>query len=404
MARCTLLVALLLLGGCARGEPPELVGLVDQLAVVGHELVLELQGADPDGDALTYRVAAAIALEGAATITQTPSGRGLFRWTPTGTDVGMHAFDFTVSDGRNDTTVTITIEVRASAGGVPIFREPLGSGRVVNLSADPCVEVAIAVDDRDSPELVVAEEPPGIPGGMLQEVDAAARRWRWRWCPEAAQIAASNRYTLVLSADDGEHPKALKHYVLVFSDGGPSQIVINELDYDNPGSDVAEYVELLNPSGTAASLAGLKLVLVNGGTSTAYSTIDLSSAGSLAAGEYLVIAGAGVTVPSSARALDPVWTQDHIQNGAPDGAALIDDVARTVIDAVSYEGAITAAVLAGFPAPVSLVEGSPLAPAIADSNTVPLTLCRSPNGADTNQAASDWKLCSTPTPGTANLP
>jgi hypothetical protein len=79
-------------------------------------------------------------------------------------------------------------------------------------------------------------------------------------------------------------------------------------------------------------------------------------------------------------------------------------VTKTVIDAISYEGGITAAQIADFPAAVSLVEGTVLDPAIADSNTTTKTLCRKQNGVDTNNANVDWALCNARTVGTANAP
>lgn len=163
-------------------------------------------------------------------------------------------------------------------------------------------------------------------------------------------------------------------------------------------------IELFNASMQPVTLAGLKLVLVNGGSNTPYATIDLSASGSLATGQFLVIANAGVTANAQAKKLDPLWTQDELQNGAPDGIALIDDVAHTLIDAVSYEGAITAATLPGFAAPVSLVEGTALDATIADSNTVSGALCRHPSGQDTNNAAVDWRFCTIRTVGSANKP
>ena len=69
-------------------------------------------------------------------------------------------------------------------------------------------------------------------------------------------------------------------------------------------------------------------MLVNGATNTAVRAIDLSPLGSLAPGEYLVIAGSMVTVPTAAKKLDPVWTHDQIQNGAPDGIAIVDSSPR----------------------------------------------------------------------------
>jgi hypothetical protein len=392
------------LAACGNGEPPDIVGLGDQTAVVGQQFMLELDGVDPDGDNLVYTVEADIPLEGNASMTQTPTGKGLFRWTPIASDVGAHGFDFTVSDGSNDTTITITIDVRAASGGVPVFRQPLGAGRVVNLANEPCVMLDIVVEDQDTAQVTIGEEEPLIAGATLTQLDGTTATWRW--CPSPAQVAETDRYTLVLSADDGDNPKTIKMYVLVLSGGGTGTptLVINEVDYDNVSTDSSEYLELLNPSANTTSLAGLAVVLVNGATNTEYATIDLSPLVSLGPGKYLVIAGASVTVPTSAVKLDPVWTQDEIQNGGPDGIAVVDTVKQAVIDAVSYEGSITAATITGFSTPITLVEGQALDSATADSTTVTMTLCRSPNGQDTNDALTDWKLCSTRTIGVANVP
>jgi hypothetical protein len=179
-------------------------------------------------------------------------------------------------------------------------------------------------------------------------------------------------------------------------------LVINEVDYDQPSTDTAEYIEIHNPTAAAISLANKAVVLVNGSGGATYDTIDLSSAGSIPAGGYLVIAGANVTVPAPAIKLDPGWTQDEVQNGAPDGIALVDTAAHVLIDALSYEGAMTGIALSGFPAAVSLVEGMVLPTAVADSGTAAGALCRSPNGTDTDNAASDWLFCTSLSPGAAN--
>ena len=66
--------------------------------------------------------------------------------------------------------------------------------------------------------------------------------------------------------------------------------MINEVDYDNPGGDSEEYIEVYNPTSSSQSLSSLQLVLVNGATGIVYATIDLSTiASTLAAGGYLVI-------------------------------------------------------------------------------------------------------------------
>ncbi|MBA3452203.1 MAG: lamin tail domain-containing protein, partial [Deltaproteobacteria bacterium] len=182
---------------------------------------------------------------------------------------------------------------------------------------------------------------------------------------------------------------------------GATHLVINEVDYDQIGSDNAEFIEIYNPSSAAVSLAGMQVILVNGSTGDIYDTIDLGT-GTLAGSSYLVIAGANVSVISPATKRDPGWLTDKIQNGAPDGIALIDNVAHTLIDALSYEGGVTMVDLPGFAAPVSLVEGTMLPITSADSNTVAGSLCRSPNGQDTDDAAADWRVCPASSAGLPN--
>src|SRR5262249_16322287 len=150
-----------------------------------------------------------------------------------------------------------------------------------------------------------------------------------------------------------------KNYVIVLHQAAGPTLVINEVDYDQVGTDTAEYIEIYNASAEAVSLAGLQVLLVNGANNTVYDTIDLGGAGSLAGHQHLVLGGPLVAIPGSAKKIDPVWIQDRIQNGAPDGLVLVDSAALVVIDALSYEGSITAVQLPNFPAPVSLVEGTP---------------------------------------------
>jgi hypothetical protein len=395
--------AIVILAACGGGGAPQIHGLTDSTATVGQELMLMIDGSDPDGDQLTYGVQTDISLQDTATLTQTPRGAGVFRWTPLAEHIGVHPFDFTASDGENTTTESISIDVQSANGAAPIFRQPLGTGTVVNLKMTPCVDLDIVIEDADTPMVTIAEEAPLITGAKLTIVDG--QNATWHWCPTHAQVQAADRYTLSLSADDAANPKTLKNYVIVLGGGGPAEhIVINEIDYDMVGTDNAEYVELFNPTTGSISLSGLQLVLVNGATNTVYQTIDLSSAATLGAGKYLVVAGAMVTVPTSAKKLDPVWSLDQIQNGAPDGVALVDGVTHQVLDALSYEGSITMATVTGFPAPVSLVEGTAVPTNVSDSNSTQGTLCRNPNGQDSDDAAADWAFCATRTPGTANVP
>lgn len=178
------------------------------------------------------------------------------------------------------------------------------------------------------------------------------------------------------------------------------QLVINEVDYDQIGTDADSFIEILNTGSTSVNLAGLEVRLINGANSTQYASFALSAAGAtLAPGQYLVIANPTVTVAPSALVIAAAG--DFIQNGAPDGIALFDTNGNQMIDALSYEGAITAAVLTGIPGTWNLVNGTPFTG--ADSNSVVTSLARLPDGIDSGDDSLDWALTLTPTPGASNL-
>ena len=160
---------------------------------------------------------------------------------------------------------------------------------------------------------------------------------------------------------------------------GAAELVLNEIDYDQVGADTGGFIEIYNAGDGPADLAGVALVLVDGGTANEYLRRTLS--GTLAAGAYLVV-------------------EADAQNGAPDGVALID-AGGSLLDALSYEGGITAATIGT--ATYSLVEGTVLPAATADSNTVAGSLSRIPNGSDTDDAATDWAFTTTVTQGAANV-
>jgi Big-like domain-containing protein len=202
------------------GRAPELRGLGDQVAQVGTELTISLDGTDPDGDRLSYgfRSADTSDLSDHAELTQSPSGAGVFRWTPLATDVGQHAFDFTASDGSHTTTVTINIDVRSAIGSAttPVFRQPLGSGTTIDLARQPCLDLDIVVDDEDSASVKLSQDEPVIDGAELRIRDGATATWHW--CPTREQQAEA-RYTLVIGADDGDNPRTVKNYLVVLRSG-----------------------------------------------------------------------------------------------------------------------------------------------------------------------------------------
>lgn len=179
----------------------------------------------------------------------------------------------------------------------------------------------------------------------------------------------------------------------------PTALVINEVDYDQPGSDVSEFVEIYNPSSSALSLDGCVLVFMNGASSTEYGARVVLS-GTLPPGGFAVVAQPTVPTPPEALRFSFAEPQDQVQNGAPDALGLFYLPGGTLIDALSYEGSVVAGIVNGV-GTFSFVEGTPTA--VSDNNTTPGSLARLPNGADTNNAASDWAFTPTPTPGSENV-
>ena len=160
-------------------------------------------------------------------------------------------------------------------------------------------------------------------------------------------------------------------------------------------------MEVLNTGASPVDLTGISLVFVNGATNVPYLTVALDPAGMLAAGQYVVVKSTTVSVPFGVPTISFALASGNIQNGPPDGIALVDTVGNTLIDALSYAGSITAAAIPGL-GTVSLVEGTALAS--TDSNVVNGALCRLPNGSDTGDAATDWTFCTTASPGSGNIP
>src|SRR5262245_56452770 len=158
------------------------------------------------------------------------------------------------------------------------------------------------------------------------------------------------------------------------------KLVINEVDYDQVGTDGDGFVEIKNVGTASATLTGIALVLVDGADGEEDRRIALT--GTLAAG-----GDTGVDV-------DP-------QDGAPGGLAIVDTASSALIDALSYEGAITSAKIGT--QTYSLVEGTMLPATVADSNAVAGSLIRNPDGRDTNNASADWAFTATLTKGAANV-
>jgi Big-like domain-containing protein/thrombospondin type 3 repeat protein len=107
--------------------------------------------------------------------------------------------------------------------------------------------------------------------------------------------------------------------------GLSSTIFINEIHYDNTGTDTGEFIEVAGPAGT--DLTGWRIELYNGSGGARYDNDLLSG-----------------TIPSQQGGYGTVsisYPVDGIQNGSPDGIALVNP-SNVVVQFLCYEGTFTA--------------------------------------------------------------
>lgn len=160
-------------------------------------------------------------------------------------------------------------------------------------------------------------------------------------------------------------------------------LVINEIDYDQPGTDMYDFVEIYNASDAAVDLGLAELVLINGSTMTPYLTIPLGTAGILPAYGYLVVGSPLMgSIPGALFLSLP--TGDSLQNG-PDGVQLVGQ--GVILDSVAYEGDVA-----------GCTEGTVMAAIDIGEGTVGRV-----NGLDTNNNDVDFQHFVISTPGTANM-
>ncbi|MGH8077502.1 MAG: endonuclease [Lysobacter sp.] len=107
-----------------------------------------------------------------------------------------------------------------------------------------------------------------------------------------------------------------------------AEVFINEIHYDNAGSDSGERIEVVATAGE--SLSGYRIYLYNGSTPSAATYYDNDPAP----------AGSVVDCGGSVRIATLAYASNGIQNGPPDGIALAN-ASGTLVQFLSYEGAMT---------------------------------------------------------------
>lgn len=177
---------------------------------------------------------------------------------------------------------------------------------------------------------------------------------------------------------------------------GAAHIWINEFHYDNIGGDTNEFVEVAisttNMSGFTASDYAIEFY--NGSNGALY--------GSTATLDTFAISGPFAVTGSMKEITLYTIFFPGIQNGAPDGIALVNVTNSTVESFLSYEGTMTATGASGIAAALSAMS---IDVGVQESNSDPEggSLATTGPGDDADDfGASSFILTSSATPGAIN--
>lgn len=180
----------------------------------------------------------------------------------------------------------------------------------------------------------------------------------------------------------------------------PATIMINEIDSDTPGTDIAEFIELYDGGVGNTSLDGLVLVLYNGSNNLSYNAFDLAGYTTDANG-YFVLGNTGVPNVSI------VFSSNGLQNGA-DAVALYQGSGSDFPNgtAVTTTGLVDAIVYdtndSDDPELLPLLNaGQPQVNEGDQGDKDNHSLQRYPNGSG-DLRSTDTYVAAIPTPGTSN--
>jgi uncharacterized protein len=164
-------------------------------------------------------------------------------------------------------------------------------------------------------------------------------------------------------------------------------IWINEFHYDNAGADANEFIEVAVRSGEPFSAADFSVALYNGANGAQY---DIDSLSTFATGATVPILNSLETVTFYSF----TYPANGIQNGAPDGIALVNTATNSVVEFLSYEGTFTAA--------VGVADGAMSVDVGVSESGSDLVSSLSLTGLGSRAADFDWENVAVPTPGALN--
>lgn len=297
--------------------------IVLQYAVNGIQNGGTDSGSEPDGLALvdaTGSVVEFLSYEGSFTALSGPA-TGM-----TSTDIGVRQ--------RSDTPAGHSLQRNASGTWMEAQQNTFGTCNDAGEEPPPAIVASV----------IIAPASATISVGTTEQLVATARDAQgqpisgvaFTWASNADGIAsvspsgvvtgvAAGDAEITATAPNGVFGTTTIHVENAPPPPPPSDVRITEIHYDNFGSDSGEAIEIEGPAGT--DVTGWSVVLYNGNGGGVYNTRVLT--GTIAA----TCAGRGVIVAT--------YPTDGIQNGSPDGVALVD-ASGNVVEFLSYEGTMTA--------------------------------------------------------------
>jgi hypothetical protein len=210
-----------------------------------------------------------------------------------------------VNAGQTSGLIDLTGEGVPPAQTPPVL-DPIGH-KIAILSNALAFAVTAVTTDGDAVSLSVSNAPAG--SLLLATGETGVFTWE--------TPAPLGVYTMTFYAADNDGSDEETITVTVEEEAAEVVLWINEFNYDPPGTDTGEYVEVAGAAGTA--LSGFSLVLYNGLDGAQYAAFDL---GGVIDHEACGFGAVAVPTPG-------------IQNGPPDGVALVRG--STVLQFLSYE-------------------------------------------------------------------
>ena len=301
--------------------PPALNTIGNKSTTNGASLVFLVSAADTvDNDEITL---SASNLPSGAVFAPASAFTGVtntFTWNPVGA-VGVYTTTFYAvdNDGVSTQTITITVFAPPATNQIPVLSVPsvpsVLDGATVSFNV-----FASDLIDNDAITLSASNLPGTATFATVTNATGVTNTFLWTGATPVGVYTAQ----FYAVDNDGVTNRAVVITVQAPAVAlGASNVWINEINYDSPGTDSNEFIEVAGVAGV--DLAGYSLVFYNSDDGAPYFTTNLT--GIVITNEGCGYGAEYVLVPG-------------IQNGAPDGVALMQGA--NVLQFLGYEGNMTA--------------------------------------------------------------